>query len=29
MSTYYGLRKSIRADELFDGRLDVFGIYEG
>ena len=21
MSTYYGLRKSIKADELFDGRL--------
>ena len=22
MSTYYGLRKSIKADELFDGRLE-------
>ena len=28
MSTYYGLRKSIKADELFDGRLDAFGVYE-
>jgi hypothetical protein len=28
MSTYYGLRKSIKADELFDGRLEVFGVYE-
>jgi hypothetical protein len=28
MSTYYGLRKSIKADELFDGRLGVFGVYE-
>jgi len=23
MSTYYGLRKSIKADELFDGRLEA------
>jgi hypothetical protein len=28
MSTYYGLRKRIKADELFDGRLDVFGVHE-
>lgn len=28
MSTYYCLRKSIKADELFDGRLEVFGVYE-
>ena len=24
MSTQYGLRKSIKADELFDGRLEAF-----
>ena len=29
MSTQYGLRKSIRADELFDGRLEAFGVREG
>ena len=28
MSTYYGLRKSIKADELFDGRLEAFGVRE-
>jgi hypothetical protein len=30
MSTYYGLRKrkSIKADELFDGRLEAFGVHE-
>ena len=29
MSTQYGLRKSIKADELFDGRLEAFGVREG
>jgi hypothetical protein len=24
----YGLRKSIKADELFDGRLEAFGVRE-
>jgi hypothetical protein len=28
MSTQYGLRKSIKADELFDGRLEAFGVRE-
>ena len=28
MSMYYGLRKSIKADELFDGRLEAFGVRE-
>jgi hypothetical protein len=28
MSTHYGLRKSIKADELFDGRLEAFGVRE-
>ena len=28
MSTYYGLRKSIKAHELFDGRLEAFGVRE-
>jgi hypothetical protein len=23
---YYGLRKTIKADELFDGRLEAFGV---
>jgi len=29
MSPYYGLRKSIKADERFDGRLEAFGVREG
>jgi hypothetical protein len=28
MSTYYGLRKTIKADELVDGRLEAFGVRE-
>ena len=28
MSTYFGLCKSIKADELFDGRLEAFGVRE-
>ena len=28
MSTYYGFSKSIKADELFDGRLEAFGVRE-
>ena len=28
MSTYYRLCKSIKADELFDGRLEAFGVRE-
>jgi hypothetical protein len=28
MSTQYGLRKRIKADELFDGRLEAFGVRE-
>jgi hypothetical protein len=28
MSMQYGLRKSIKADELFDGRLEAFGVRE-
>jgi hypothetical protein len=28
MSMYYGLRKTIKADELFDGRLEAFGVRE-
>ena len=28
MSTHYGLSKSIKADELFDGRLEAFGVRE-
>jgi hypothetical protein len=28
MSTHYGLRKSIKGDELFDGRLEAFGVRE-
>jgi hypothetical protein len=28
MSTHYGLRKTIKADELFDGRLEAFGVRE-
>jgi hypothetical protein len=28
MSMYYRLRKSIKADELFDGRLEAFGVRE-
>jgi hypothetical protein len=28
MSSHYGLRKSIKADELLDGRLEAFGVYE-
>jgi hypothetical protein len=28
MSMYYGLRKSIKADELFDGHLDLYGVFE-
>jgi hypothetical protein len=26
MSTYFGLRKRITAEELFDGRLEAFGV---
>jgi hypothetical protein len=28
MSMHYGLRKRITADELFDGRLEAFGVRE-
>jgi hypothetical protein len=28
MSTYYGLRKGINPDELFDGRLAAFRVRE-